>query len=219
MQPEARGHVAEWKSPYHFVGSLTTYCCSLHGWEGEIAFLVRKQRWKTGLSVQNLIFQEVSQSNTKVESLHRVKVIWSVALISTSAYLKVLIVKLIWIWNFLRQWPRMPSLPMNIHLAKPYWWFWVSLLPGHVWRLRWVLNYSCVQTLWDSTDTTYFACGIIGISFQAFETSFPYIKIHHICSFLGWVYLFASHSANTGSSHSHQLSTSQCRRTVQLNVL
>lgn len=30
-QLEAQGCAAEWKLPYHFVGSLTTYCCSLHG--------------------------------------------------------------------------------------------------------------------------------------------------------------------------------------------
>lgn len=96
--------------------------------------------------VHNLIFQQICQSSTKVESLHRVKAIWSVAPISIPAYLKVLIVKLIWIWNFLRRWTRMPSLPMNIHLTKPYWWFWVSLLPGHVWRLRCVLNFLCPDT-------------------------------------------------------------------------
>lgn len=139
--------------------------------------------------------------------------------VSIPGYLKILIVKLIWIWNFLWKWSRIPTLPVNIHLAKPYSWFWVSLLPGHGWRLRCVFSFSCVQTLWDSTDTTYFACGITGISFQAFETSLLYIKILNICSFLGWAYLLHPTVQTPGSSQSHQVSTSKCRSTVQFNVL
>lgn len=70
----------------------------------------------------------------------------------------------------------------------------------HIGRLRYVLDFCCVQILWDSFDITYFACGRAVISFQAVEKFTPllYIKISNICtcSFWGWVYLFASHSAN-----------------------
>lgn len=142
--------------PYHFVGSLTTLCCSLHGWEAEIAFLVKNQRLKTGPTVlcSKPYFSTNLSIQQKVKSLHMVKAIWSVTPISIPAYLKVLVVKLIWLWNFLWKWTRIPSPPVNVHLAKPYPWFWVLLLPGHVQRLRCVLSFSCVQTLWDSTDTT-----------------------------------------------------------------
>lgn len=158
--------------PYPFVGSLTTYCCSLHGWEGEIAFPVKKQRWKTGPAVlcskpyfsANLSIQHKGGITTYGQS-H-----WSVAAISIPAYLKVLIVKLIWIWNSLWKWTRMPSLPMNIHLANPYSWFWVLLLPGHVWSLRCVLNFSMSRH--SGILLTPLTLHVTGISFQAFETSF-----------------------------------------------
>lgn len=146
-----------------------------------------------------------------------VKAIWSVIPISISAHLKVLIVKLIWIWNCLWKWIEYPH----------FQWTFIWQNPTHGFESRYfqamyegsdVSSASCVQTLgfyWHHLLCMWRSA----ISFQAVETSLLYIKILNICSFLGWVYLFASQSVNMGSSQSHQVSTVKCRSKVQLNIL